>query len=175
MCLLRINLPNLCPNINHFDAVDFSECHSEEVISFFWRSVYNSNDCRMKMARVGSMTKRRRENRKWQWHFLSCSIWCSMDHESIHYLQVYSVNFTDTICLLADQATGHVQTSKTLHCFRSSSLFVAWPEMSCYMPIQFSFVIVHAFMSLVTQSRWHLLWNLHNCSYICEQKQEIQI
>ena len=40
MCLLRINLPNLCPNMNHFDAVDFSECHSEEVVSFFWRSVY---------------------------------------------------------------------------------------------------------------------------------------
>ena len=39
MCLL-INLPNLCPNMNQFDAVDFSECHSEEVISFFWRSVY---------------------------------------------------------------------------------------------------------------------------------------
>ena len=39
MHLLRINLPNLCPNMNHFDAVDFSECHSEEVISFFWRSV----------------------------------------------------------------------------------------------------------------------------------------
>ena len=25
----------MCPNINHFDAVDFSECHSEEVISSF--------------------------------------------------------------------------------------------------------------------------------------------
>ena len=25
----------MCPNMNHFDAVDFSECHSEEVISFF--------------------------------------------------------------------------------------------------------------------------------------------
>ena len=24
----------------HFDEVDFSERHSEEVISFFWRSVY---------------------------------------------------------------------------------------------------------------------------------------
>ena len=35
MCLLRIDLPNLCPNMNHFDAVDFSECHSEEVkVSF---------------------------------------------------------------------------------------------------------------------------------------------
>ena len=43
MCLLRINLPNLCPNMNHFDAVDFSECHSEEVISFFWRSVYSKS------------------------------------------------------------------------------------------------------------------------------------
>ena len=42
MCLSRINLPNLCPNMNHFDAVDFSECHSEEVISFFWRSVYKN-------------------------------------------------------------------------------------------------------------------------------------
>ena len=40
MCLLRIHLPNLCPNMNHFNAVDFSECHSEEVITFFWRSVY---------------------------------------------------------------------------------------------------------------------------------------
>ena len=41
LCLLRINLPNLCPNMNHFHAVDFSECHSEKVISFFWRSVYD--------------------------------------------------------------------------------------------------------------------------------------
>ena len=40
LCLWRINLPNLCPNMNHFDAVYISECHSEEVISFFWRSVY---------------------------------------------------------------------------------------------------------------------------------------
>ena len=32
MCLLRINLPNMCPNMNHFDAVDSSECHSEEVM-----------------------------------------------------------------------------------------------------------------------------------------------
>ena len=35
MCLLRMNIPNLCPNMNHFDAVDFSECHSEEVIIKF--------------------------------------------------------------------------------------------------------------------------------------------
>ena len=42
MCILKINLPNLCPNMNHFDAMDFSECHSEEVISFFWCSVYKS-------------------------------------------------------------------------------------------------------------------------------------
>ena len=40
MCLLRKNLHNMCQNMNHFDAVDFSEWHSEEVISFFWRSVY---------------------------------------------------------------------------------------------------------------------------------------
>ena len=40
MCLLRINLPNLCPNMIHVDALDFSEWHPEEVISFFWRSVY---------------------------------------------------------------------------------------------------------------------------------------
>ena len=42
MCLLRTNLPNLCPNMIHVDALDFSECHSEEVISFFWRSVYRA-------------------------------------------------------------------------------------------------------------------------------------
>ena len=42
MCLFRINLqvPNLCPNMIHVDASDFSQWHSEEVISFFWRSVY---------------------------------------------------------------------------------------------------------------------------------------
>ena len=37
MFLLRINLPNLCPNMIHVDALDFSEWHSEEVISFFWK------------------------------------------------------------------------------------------------------------------------------------------
>ena len=31
MCLLRINLPNLCPDMIHVDALDFSERHSEEV------------------------------------------------------------------------------------------------------------------------------------------------
>ena len=30
----------LCPNIINFDSVDFSERRPEEVISFFWRSVY---------------------------------------------------------------------------------------------------------------------------------------
>ena len=28
----------------NFDAVDFSERRSEEVITFFWRSVYNSQE-----------------------------------------------------------------------------------------------------------------------------------
>ena len=37
--VLRINLPNLCPNMNHFDAVDFSECHSEEVMFLLTLSV----------------------------------------------------------------------------------------------------------------------------------------
>ena len=32
----------MCPNMNNFDAVDFSECHCEEVISFLWRSVYKA-------------------------------------------------------------------------------------------------------------------------------------
>ena len=31
MCLLRTQLPNLCQNMIHVDALDFSECHSEEV------------------------------------------------------------------------------------------------------------------------------------------------
>ena len=38
MCLLRMNLPNLCLNMNNFDAVECSKCHSEhaeEAISFF--------------------------------------------------------------------------------------------------------------------------------------------
>ena len=39
MCFMRRTIAYICPNIN-FDVVDFSECRSEEVISFFWRSVY---------------------------------------------------------------------------------------------------------------------------------------
>ena len=42
MCLLRINLPNMCPNMNHFDAVDFSECHSEEVMFLLMLSLHFS-------------------------------------------------------------------------------------------------------------------------------------
>ena len=38
--LLRSIKAYLCPTMINFDAVDFSERHPEEVISFFWRSVY---------------------------------------------------------------------------------------------------------------------------------------
>ena len=38
--LLRSIKAYLCPNMINFDAVDFSERRPEEVISFFWRSVY---------------------------------------------------------------------------------------------------------------------------------------
>ena len=40
--LLRSIKAYLCPNIINFDSVDFSERRPEEVISFFWRSVYNA-------------------------------------------------------------------------------------------------------------------------------------
>ena len=40
MCLVRRTMANLCPIMIHFNALDFNECRSEEVISFFWRSVY---------------------------------------------------------------------------------------------------------------------------------------
>ena len=40
MCVIRRTIAYLCINIIKFDAVDFSERRSEEVISFFWRSVY---------------------------------------------------------------------------------------------------------------------------------------
>ena len=43
MSLLRIDIPYLCPNMTYVDALDFSAWHSEEVISFFWRSVYIQN------------------------------------------------------------------------------------------------------------------------------------
>ena len=35
MCLLRSTVGNLCPNMIHVDALDFSEHRSEEVKSFF--------------------------------------------------------------------------------------------------------------------------------------------
>ena len=38
--LLRSIKAYFCPNIINFDSMDFSERRPEEVISFFWRSVY---------------------------------------------------------------------------------------------------------------------------------------
>ena len=38
--LLKSIKAYLCPNIINFDSVNFSERRPEEVISFFWRSVY---------------------------------------------------------------------------------------------------------------------------------------
>ena len=52
----------MCPNMINFDAVDFSERHPEEVISFFWCSVYffvkqqNVLQSWMKTSCVTSMT-----------------------------------------------------------------------------------------------------------------------
>ena len=40
MCFMRRIVAYLCLNMINFDAADFSERRSEEVISFFWRSVY---------------------------------------------------------------------------------------------------------------------------------------
>ena len=40
----------LCPNIINFDAVDFSERRPEEVISFFWRSVYFTEDIESRLT-----------------------------------------------------------------------------------------------------------------------------
>ena len=45
--LLRSIKAYLCPNMIKFDAVDFSEHRPEEVISFFWRSVYDKNGCNL--------------------------------------------------------------------------------------------------------------------------------
>ena len=39
MCFIRSTIDNLCPIMIRFYALDFNECHSEEVISFFWCSV----------------------------------------------------------------------------------------------------------------------------------------
>ena len=41
MCLVHVrsNIANLCPIMSHFNVLDLSKCCSEEVISFFWRSV----------------------------------------------------------------------------------------------------------------------------------------
>ena len=39
MCLVRSIIAKLCPNMIHFDALEFSECRSEKVIGFFWHSV----------------------------------------------------------------------------------------------------------------------------------------
>ena len=40
MCLIRSIFANLCPIMILLNALDINVCHFEEVISFFWRSVY---------------------------------------------------------------------------------------------------------------------------------------
>ena len=35
MCLVRDTIAKLCPNMIHFDDLEFSKCCSEKVISFF--------------------------------------------------------------------------------------------------------------------------------------------
>ena len=52
--LLRSIIAYLCPNIIKFDSVDFSGRRPEEVISFFWRSVYiaESNRPRYSLASI---------------------------------------------------------------------------------------------------------------------------
>ena len=40
MCLVKSIIANICPIMINFYALDFNVCRSEEVISFFWRSVY---------------------------------------------------------------------------------------------------------------------------------------
>ena len=50
--LLRSIKAYLCPNIIHFDGVDFSERRPEEVISFFWRSVYLSSNTYKKVRKL---------------------------------------------------------------------------------------------------------------------------
>ena len=45
ICLIESMISYLYPKIINFDAVDFSQCHSKEVISFFWWSVQNKKFC----------------------------------------------------------------------------------------------------------------------------------
>ena len=45
MCFTKRTIAYLCLNMINFDVVDFSERRSEEVISFFWRSVYLVLQC----------------------------------------------------------------------------------------------------------------------------------
>ena len=51
--LLRSIKAYLCPNMINFDAVDISEHRPEEVISFFWRSVYVCTSCILECAWEG--------------------------------------------------------------------------------------------------------------------------
>ena len=43
MWLVGTTIAKLCPNMVHFDALDFSECHSEEVMFLLTLSVLSMN------------------------------------------------------------------------------------------------------------------------------------
>ena len=53
--LLRINSPNLCPNMIHTDALDFSGWHSKEVTTFSWRLVYNHREANMPILELWNL------------------------------------------------------------------------------------------------------------------------
>ena len=54
MCLVRSIIANLCPIMTYFNALDFNVRRSEEVISFFWRSVYILESFNL-LAKVGTV------------------------------------------------------------------------------------------------------------------------
>ena len=58
MCFLRRTVAYLCLNMINFDAEGFSERRSEEVISFFWRSVYEILSCELDNSLITSLHRR---------------------------------------------------------------------------------------------------------------------
>ena len=54
MCFMS-SIANLCPIMNNFNALDFNECRSEEVM-FHWRSVYlNKEFLECSVKRMGKV------------------------------------------------------------------------------------------------------------------------
>ena len=167
----KSTVANLCPNMINFDEVINSECRSEEVIDFFWLSVY--------FILTSFLMKFSDENFSIACSTLSqqhCSArefvdWNELD---LFTLIVYNIpircnDFYQYCCAVEIRALGSILTTNEISRSFKAWPFIMWPtrevsftsrrEKSCVLNI--GRLKLHAFMFLSSAIlHWYVKWNV---------------